>query len=348
MRHSSMRWLLLTATFAMAFLGSGAGVSDRPPFLHFSQVHSETLLAEITILSKIEVENKRVSLLDLCDRSNLPEDWKGIFSGVDIGPAPELGTEKYINPEQLTGFIRQVIASRGTNENSVKIVTPKKITVARRGVQVTRDQIEEIYKNFILSKVPWQPEDIAVHLVNCPEPPVLPAGNMTFEVATTPHQRYVGSIGVTINFYVDGKQIRSLQVAGKVDLFQNVVYSRTPLKRDDVITQGDIQQIRTNIANFPDRYATQVDEVVGKRLLSSVGLNQPISLQDLDKPLAVKRGNPVTIIYKNQGLTLTAKGQAKENGSEGDRIRVINVDSKQTVFCQVLNSRTVQIMADAQ
>jgi len=100
-----------------------------------------------------------------------------------------------------------------------------------------------------------------------------------------------------------------------------------------------------NIADHPDRYATRIEDVVGKRLLSNIGFNKPICLRELDAPLAIKRGSGVTILYRYGGLTVTAKGMAKENGSEGARIKVTNVDSKQTVMCKVVDSRTVEVMS---
>ncbi len=49
----------------------------------------------------------------------------------------------------------------------------------------------------------------------------------------------------------------------------------------------------------------------------------------------VKRGQKVTMRISGTGFTVTAVGEAQEDGRAGDVIKVVNVDSKRTVFARV-------------
>ena len=64
--------------------------------------------------------------------------------------------------------------------------------------------------------------------------------------------------------------------------------------------------------------------------VSSTGCtsNGRCELKDLDKPLVLKRGDQVTIVYDEPGLQVTAKGQANADGGVGDTMAVVNVSSK--------------------
>jgi len=237
MNHHSPRPLLLMITLAVVLAGPGIGVKKNPPFLTISTAYSMTPLAALVVKPKVELTDKRVSLLDLCDQTDLPEDWKLLLSGVDITSTPEEGTEKYINPEQLRIFVQHLIESHGLDKESIKISIPERITILRKEIRLTAPQIEEIFRQFILSKVPWRAEDIVVHDISCPDAAVLPEGSVTHEIVPPPNERYLGNVTLPIRFYVNGKLARSIEVSGKVDLYQNLVYTRNPMKRNDVITE---------------------------------------------------------------------------------------------------------------
>ena len=71
-------------------------------------------------------------------------------------------------------------------------------------------------------------------------------------------------------------------------------------------------------------------------------MHQPIELKDLDKPLVLKRGDPVMIVFDQPGLQVSAKGQANADGGVGDTLAVTNVSSKKTVVCKVVDGQTVR------
>jgi flagella basal body P-ring formation protein FlgA len=210
---------------------------------------------------------------------------------------------------------------------------------------LTREQIEEIYREFIFKKIPSKTtEDLVVRQISFSAIPALPSGNMSYEVTSSPSERFLGDVSVMIHFYVDGKEMRSLRVAGKVELYQDVVHTTRALKRNEILTDGDIQLLRANIAAHPDRYVLQKDQVVGKRLLCNIGYNQPVGPRDLENPPLIKRGDPVTIFFHQDGVRLSTRGEAKGNGGEGERIRIKNIDSKKDILCRVVDSQTVEVI----
>jgi flagellar basal body P-ring formation protein FlgA len=58
---------------------------------------------------------------------------------------------------------------------------------------------------------------------------------------------------------------------------------------------------------------------------------QALKVADLAKPDLVQRDGNVTLIYETTGLYLTIRGKALENGTEGDVVTVLNLQSKRTV-----------------
>jgi len=58
---------------------------------------------------------------------------------------------------------------------------------------------------------------------------------------------------------------------------------------------------------------------------------QALKVADLVKPDLVQRDQSVTLIYQTAGLYLTTRGKAVDNGTEGDVVNVLNLQSKRTV-----------------
>jgi flagella basal body P-ring formation protein FlgA len=298
---------------------------------------------EIRILKNIFVNQKEVSLLEICDTETLSDEWKSIMGGLNIGEAPPVESEKFIDPGQLRTYLDDLLDSNGINPSEVRIDIPEKIVVKRQSTQVTQEWIEEIFKKFIFENSPWNREDINIQRVRFSGVPLIPTGKMTYDVkAYSSRERFIGNVTATVDLYVNEEKVRTLSVAGKVDVYATVYHASRPLKQNEMISVADLEVHKMNITDAADRFATHPDQVENRRALRNIGVHQPLELKDLDKLLVLKRGDPVKIVYEEPGLSVTAKGQANADASVGDTLAVINVSSNKTVYCKVVDARTVR------
>jgi flagella basal body P-ring formation protein FlgA len=72
-------------------------------------------------------------------------------------------------------------------------------------------------------------------------------------------------------------------------------------------------------------------------------VGQAIRTADLVKPDLVQRDQNVILIYEAPGIYLTMRGKALENGTEGDVVNVLNLQSKRTVVGTVVGRGQVAI-----
>lgn len=309
-------------------------------------VHSVALamedLQEVHVLGNVSANRSRVSLLDLVDRGTIPEPWRKSMASVDIGEAPSVGSQKYIDPRNLHPFLCQFIEAQGTASSRVKIHLPEKIVVERKSMEVSQERIEAIYREAVADRAPWNQEDMVFQRIAVSGQAILPDGELTHEVAFSPRERFVGNVAATIDLHVNGEKIRSLRVMGKIDLNMNVVRLTRPLKQNETIGPDDLETRRITIGDPPDQYVTRPEQAVGKRLVRNTAAHQPLEVKDLDRALVLKKGDMVTVVYDHPGLRLTAKGQAKEDGARGDSIRVHNSASNKTIPCRIVDAHTVE------
>ena len=300
-------------------------------------------IREIRVLSNITVNHKDVSLVEICDPETLPSEWKSIMDGLNIGDAPPAGSEKFIDPGQLRTYFVRLLDSYRINSSDVKLDIPDRIVVRRETTQITQELIEDIFKKFVFENSPWKREDINIQRVRFSGIPLIPTGKMTYEItASSAKERFIGTVTATVDFYVNGEKVRTLGVAGKVEVSGNVYLASRPMKQNEMISEADLEVHKMNLTDAADRFATRLDQVENRRVLRNLGVHQPLELKDLDKPLVLKRGDPVRIVYEEPGLSVTAKGQANADGGVGDTLAVTNVESKKTIHCKVVDAQTVR------
>ncbi len=300
-------------------------------------------ISEIRIQKNVSVHQKEVTLADICDPDTLTGEWKTIAQSLNIGDAPPAGSEKFIDPAQLRAYLQKLLESKGLTVSDVQLDIPDRIVVRRESTQLSVEQVESIFKKYVAENSPWKPQNVTVQRVQFTGLPIIPAGQMTYEVIpATSKQRLIGNVTVNVEFYVNGEKVRTLGVTGKVEVFENVYMASRPLRRNEIINPADVEVQRINITETADRFATRPDQVETRRVLRDIGVHQPIELKDLDKPLVLKKGDPVTIIYDQPGLQVTAKGRVSADGGIGDTLAVVNVASKKTIYCKVLDGQTVR------
>jgi flagella basal body P-ring formation protein FlgA len=75
----------------------------------------------------------------------------------------------------------------------------------------------------------------------------------------------------------------------------------------------------------------------------AIRTGQALKVGDLAKPDLVQREQGVTLIFQTPGLYLTMRGKSLDNGTEGDVVNVLNLQSKRTVTGTVVGRGQVAI-----
>jgi flagellar basal body P-ring formation protein FlgA len=70
---------------------------------------------------------------------------------------------------------------------------------------------------------------------------------------------------------------------------------------------------------------------IGQEAKVSIYAGKPVKPGDYGPPTLVQRNQLVTLIYTSGGLSIATEGRALDRGSEGEDLRVMNLQSKNTV-----------------
>src|SRR2546421_906527 len=114
------------------------------------------------------------------------------------------------------------------------------------------------------------------------------------------------------------------------------------IERNEVIKSSDVVIERRPKSEVGADGATR-DRAVGMQARRQLRAGQALRTADLAKPDLVQRDQNVTLIYDAPGIYLTMRGKALDNGTEGDVVNVMNLQSKRTLSGTVTGRGQVSI-----
>lgn len=137
-----------------------------------------------------------------------------------------------------------------------------------------------------------------------------------------------------------------LQKAAAINERSVVVLNRA-LPRGEIITAADLDEIMLPGETVRSQMAVSPDEIVGLQTRRPLRANQPIFKADLQRPILIKKGTMVTMVFTTPYMNLTAQGRAISDAAAGEIVRVVNLRSNQTVE-GIANSYNRVLMASPQ
>ena len=114
------------------------------------------------------------------------------------------------------------------------------------------------------------------------------------------------------------------------------------VERNEILKSSDVVVERRPKAEAGADAAAR-DRAVGMQARRQLRAGQAIRAADLVKPDLVQRDQNVILIYEAPGIYLTMRGKALDNGTEGDVVNVMNVQSKRTLSGTVIGRGQVSI-----
>jgi flagella basal body P-ring formation protein FlgA len=125
---------------------------------------------------------------------------------------------------------------------------------------------------------------------------------------------------------------------------ESVLVARRALPSGHVFAADDVLTEQRDVSRMVSGYLSQAENLVGKRLKHSLMTGRVITPSMLKAHIMIHRGQTVTIVVRNDGLNIHMMGKALMDGSENQRIRVENTNSKRVIEGIVRSSEQVEVL----
>lgn len=216
-------------------------------------------------------------------------------------------------------------------------------TVTAAGEQrLTAADLEAILNDYLRSQQPRLPQaQYRLRNLRLPAVTLLPAGTLHTQVVPA-NPQILGSRRFNLVFLVDGRAVTNLTVNAEVEALAPVVTAASELRRGAVIGEQDLLLTVVDISELRDP-CLQPEALVGKRLKQNLRAGQALERTVVEFPPLVRRGETVTISVRRDGIALSARGEARQNGQQGEAIRVRNLGTGREIMCRVTAPGQVEV-----
>ena len=202
---------------------------------------------------------------------------------------------------------------------------------------------KEIFKEIIANDVSWLQGDLKINSFSSEPKQLVYTGETTgYRLLSITPERYPGKKYVSIVFTADGKDITTVKMDADVLFFGDVVIASKRIPRNTAITEEDITTAYRNVSMMDESVIQEADLVVGKMTKTTIQPGAIFYNRLVKKPPLVNRGDHVTIIARHGSLQVTAPGEVKNTGFEGDMIKVKNLMSRRVIYARVIDEGLVE------
>lgn len=293
----------------------------------------------ISVIGRAEVTTTKdyVQLGDVSDISALTGENDEAIIGLKriwIATSPKPNEASLIQGEQIVEKLRE----QGVNLNSISYSFPQNIRVKRAGREILPNEIKSAIEEYLSANK----KDMAVKEVKLLKPTYVSPGDLTLEIASDiPVNAFTRTFAIEAG--VDGKSTTRFNVDSIIEEFRKIPVARRQVSKGSVISEGDIEMARMNIATLPHDATEDLSKLYGFEATQDISSGEVFRISKIALPLLVEAGSKVTLKFESGLLEATASGIALEGGSLGQSIKVRNESSKKTLVGEVVDSGIVRV-----
>jgi len=292
----------------------------------------------IVLRESAEVRGPWILLRDIAsiqaDDSSLVEK----LERIQVGRAPLPGLTRTLDLDRIKSRLRQ----HRINLALLRIEGPRAIVVTAGSRLIRGEELFQAAKAYVVER--WKgEEDLLISPAPLPPDLIIPSGEHQLKARPSLKSNLLGSTPLVVEVWVDGRLYRSVNVGLKVSPLGEVVVAARPVPRHALLQPEDLKLERRDLSALPSEAIRDPEKAVGRRTTKALSKGEVLLPKAVEDPPWVKKGDFVTLVAEAPGLTITVQGQAREEGSRGQLIRVRNVSSGREVYGRVESPQVVRV-----
>lgn len=283
-----------------------------------------------------------MTLGQLAEISGDDVEWVNSLRQLKLGSAPPLGSSAVLTKELLNMRLR----ATGSDFSGIVWRIPDTVTVTTNSQAVSGQALMDKAVLAIEQQIGHNVnrEDFTITPLGNTQDLITPMGNVVLS-ATVPYGvRYNTTTSVSIAVIVNGQLFSKVGLNVDVKLFSQVVVVNNQMRLGEIVTTDNVRYERLEIGRLGAGYFTNLNKVVGLAARRSLTPGMVVLDSMVNKPVLIKQGNMVNIVAYIGSMEVIAGGQALQDGSAGQLIRVQNINSTKIISAKVLDGSTVQVL----
>lgn len=208
--------------------------------------------------------------------------------------------------------------------------------------EVASAAVGEVYR-----QADVQPGDdrVQVRVISLPERLEVPEGEVKLQVDLLYGLRYNAPTVARVVAMQDTQKVGQAILRLDVRRYQEVVVASRMLPGKTLLQPSDLKRLRLETGRLPDGFLVDPVKAIGMQLQRPLRSGDILMESMLLQPIIMRRGAAVTLQVRQGEMLVSVAGEALQDGSVGQRIRVKNLLSKRIVTAKVIDEATVEVTA---
>jgi flagella basal body P-ring formation protein FlgA len=311
-------------------------------FLIFCLISNEASSVEtnerVTLVKQLSVQNDYVRLKDIF--ANLPDH---IDEDRVISQSPHPGRRAILDSRFLTKLAKiHGVSWRPDHHTDRSVIHRTSVLIPAQDIEDAL--FDKLKADFDISENDWNIQidknQLNIHL------PVNSDTSFRFENFWINRDRNQFSTDILAPDS-DAPQIR-ITLNGRFQEVTSVPVLNSQARTGHIIHESDITFKKFAKRRINNEVILRKEDLIGYTPKKFIASNTPVQSFDIQTPLLITKGSLVTVSLNTKNLQLTTKAKALENGSRGERIRLLNTQSNLTIEGEVtgLNQASVDTTLD--
>ncbi|GAB5388101.1 MAG: flagellar basal body P-ring formation chaperone FlgA [Alphaproteobacteria bacterium] len=154
-----------------------------------------------------------------------------------------------------------------------------------------------------------------------------------------------GRFIATIQNPAVGDPKATITLSGRAHKLVEMPVLARSIRSGEQIAERDIAFETIRESRIPRAAINDASQLIGMSAKRYIRAGMPVTDNQISAPIAVKKGDVVTIRLETPNMVLSARGKALEDGSVGDVIRISNLGSRRLIDAEVTGPEMVRIDA---
>ena len=330
-RHPTARMTAATAggllgllLFVLLSAGAGNCMAER---------------AVIEIGPRATVSGKLVRLGDIARIGHGDARRRTLLQEVVIGTAPPPGSATTLDSQ----FVLMRLKQHGVDLSRIRLQMKTPVTIVSGSQRVPAEKIRAAVSRYLSQWRAGRSEEVRIGKIHVGRAAVVSPGRLELRVQALKRGLPTGRLPLGVDLLVDGRVEKRVFASAEVDVMCSAVVARRALKRSHVIDSGDVELRSMPRSRLPRHYIDNLEDVLGKKTKRAIPVAAALRPDMVEIPCLIHRRDVVVIVAAMKGMQVTTLGEARQKGRRGDRIKVVNLDSRKTVYARVVDSSTVAV-----
>ncbi|MDD9303621.1 MAG: flagellar basal body P-ring formation protein FlgA [Desulfobacter sp.] len=284
-----------------------------------------------------QVKGDQIFLKDIASIQAKPYI-REVLETVSLGRSPKPGMMKVLTRARVLSHLR----GHPALPKDISVACPDKIYVKQRFQVLEKADIRARVDLFLSDY--FTDKAYEIKKLRIQKTGIYPAGELTMDYSSERAVDKNGNLSLSIAVWVDGKEVDSIRIRGKIAVYQKVVCAARHLEKGHPLAQTDVVLVKKDMFSLRGEAVRDVMAMSGQVLKIDVMKHTPIK-EDWLVPLPlIRKGEVIVLVARSDHMRIVTSGIAKEDGFKDKMMKVENLGSGKILRGLVREGSTVEVI----